>query len=95
MEDNIDSTLRTIALRRKLRAIEVKRKRKSNLIKSVYLLSGLAGLVGFVFISVKIFTLVSVSCFNMVLLFGAACLSLAVTSMGFFGFYEFYQEGRK
>lgn len=62
--------------------------------KFLYLLSGIAGLSGALIITFKVINLASISSLNMVLIFGAACLSLVVMRAGFYGFFELIKEGK-
>jgi hypothetical protein len=67
---------------------------RSRSILFIYLLIGIAGLTGSIFIIIKVINLPSVSDFNMVLLFGVACTFLAVMHTGFHGFYELMRENK-
>jgi hypothetical protein len=59
-----------------------------------YLLAGIFGLVGSILIIIKVINLPSISDFSMVLLFGVACISLAVMHAGFHGFYKVIRENK-
>jgi hypothetical protein len=63
--------------------------------KYIYLLLGLMGLTGTTCIAYRVFDLTSISCTNMLLVFSAACLCLAVMMIGFYGFIETIRESRK
>jgi hypothetical protein len=56
------------------------------LLKTIYLLTGLTGLAGTLFIIIKVINSGSISNFNMVLVFGLACLTIAIMYAGLYGF---------
>jgi hypothetical protein len=61
---------------------------RSTILKSVYLLVGIAGMVGTVIIILKVINLPSISDLEMVLIFSLGCLSLWVMWAGFYGLRE-------
>jgi hypothetical protein len=61
------------------------------ILKSFYLLVGLAGIVGTIIIVLKVIYLTSISNLEMVLIFSLACLSLTIIWAGFYGFFELYK----
>jgi hypothetical protein len=58
----------------------------------IYLLVGILGLFGCIFIIIKVINLSSISDFTMVLAFGIACISLVLMRAGFHAFYEVIRE---
>lgn len=58
------------------------------ILKIIYLLVALSGLIGTLKIVIATIYLTAVSNINMVLIFSLGCLSLMVIWAGFYGFYE-------
>jgi hypothetical protein len=56
------------------------------LLKFIYLITGMTGLAGTLYIIVRVVSTDSVSNLNMVLIFGLACLTIAITYAGLYGF---------
>ena len=65
------------------------------IMKFVYLLIGITGLVGSVIIIFKVIRLASISNFDMILIFVIGCVSLAVMHAGFRGFFEIQERLNK
>jgi hypothetical protein len=65
---------------------------RSTLILFIYLLIGITGMAGSVFIIIKVINLTSISIITMVLLFVIEGISLAAIRSGFYGFYEVIKE---
>jgi hypothetical protein len=53
-----------------------------------YMLVGIGGLVGVVIIILKVIFLSSISYWDMVMIFGFACISLGAVRVGFYSFYK-------
>jgi hypothetical protein len=66
----------------------------SSITKFIYLLVGLTGLTGTVVIIFRVIHFPSISEFNMVLIFGVVCMSLAVSYAGFHGFFDLKREDK-
>ena len=65
------------------------------LLKFIYLFTGFTGLAGTLYITLKVIRSDSISNFNMVLVFGLACLSIAVMYAGMYGFISLVKDLRR
>ena len=65
------------------------------LLKFIYLFIGFTGLAGTLYITLKVISPGSISNLNMVLVFGLACLSLAVMYAGMYGFLRIVKDSRR
>jgi hypothetical protein len=62
------------------------------LLKLIYLFTGLTGLAGTLYITFKVLKSGSISNFNMVLVFGLACITIAVMYAGLYGFVRLVRD---
>ena len=61
-------------------------------LKFIFMLVGMGGLAGVIIIILKILFLSSISHFDMVLIFGIACLSIIAIRVGIYGFNEIHYK---
>lgn len=64
-------------------------------LKFIYLFTGFTGLAGTLYITIKVIRSGSISNFNMVLVFGLACLAIAVMYAGMYGYISLVKDSRR
>jgi hypothetical protein len=62
------------------------------LLKLIYLFTGLTGLAGTLYITFKVIKSGTISDFNMVLVFGLACITITVMYAGLYGFIRLVKD---